>query len=553
MPAPSPSPAPHPAAAPLRSASVFASWTALSRLLGFARDILLAITLGATATADAFLFAYRFPHLFRNLLADGALASSLVPVYQKRRQQSQAEETHNPIHQYLSGSLLLSLLVVTFTLSVMLAVFMPSVVATLAEGFLAVEETFRLTVDLSRLAIFYLPLVATTALLCAVLSAHGYFALYASMPLVLNGALIAVLLPASLLKANPQTLAFTLLAALLAAGIVQSLLAYRGCRRIGAQPLLRRPASTAVRQQIRQQIHKDRQAFLTLFLAALGGHGFVQIAFLVNQYFASKMGTGVIASLYYAERLLQLPIGIVAVAMASVLLPEIARLRAEGDHKTLQRTQSQAFAMLLALALPCALGLGLLAHPIVATLFQYGAFSAEASARAATLLAILACALPAFTMLRPLLAVLFAFQQALLVLALSFLSLLANVLLAASLTPLFGYRGIALAVAIAAWGNMGATLAGVLAKGYWRIERDFFTRFIKISIASTVLAAYLLAVREVLPQSHGFVFEFAFAWQRGLMLALLIAGAVFVYILSVAGLRIFSSQELKQWFSRKKA
>ena len=548
-----PAPAPAPTAPPLRSASVFASWTALSRLLGFVRDILLAITLGATATADAFLFAYRFPHLFRNLLADGALASSLVPVYQKRRQQLQAEETHsqthNPIHQYLSGSLLLSLLVVTMTLSVMLALFMPSVVATLAQGFLAVEETFRLSVDLSRIAIFYLPLVATTALLCAVLSAHGYFALYAAMPLVLNGALIAVLLPASLLKANPQTLAFTLLASLLAAGILQSLLAHKGCRRIHAQPLLRRPASTAERQHIR----KDRKAFLTLFFAALGGHGFVQLAFLVNQYFASKMGTGVIASLYYAERLLQLPIGIVAVAMASVLLPEVARLRAQGDLKTLQRTQSQAFAMLLALALPCALGLGLLAHPIVATLFQYGAFSAEASARAATLLAILACALPAFTMLRPLLAVLFAFQQARLVLALSCLSLLANVLLALSLTPLFGYRGIALAVAIAAWGNMGATLTAVLGKGYWRIERDFFTRFIKILLASAVLAGYLLAVREVVPQSHAFVFEFAFAWQRGLLLALLIAGAVFVYILSVAGLRIFSLRELKQWFSRKKA
>ena len=152
-------------------------------------------------------------------------------------------------------------------------------------------------------------------------------------------------------------------------------------------------------------------------------------------------------------------------------------------------------------------------------------------------------------MLRPLLAVLFAFQQARLVLALSFFSLLANVLLAASLTPLFGYKGIALAVAIAAWGNMGATLAAVLVKGYWRVERDFFVRLAKILLASTVLAAYLLAVREVVLQPH----EFALAWQRGLVLALLIVAAVFVYILSVAGLRIFSKQELNQWFSRKKA
>ncbi len=540
---------PAPSRRPLRSASVFASWTACSRLLGFVRDILLAITLGATASADAFLFAYRFPHLFRNLLAEGALASSLVPVYQKRRSQKHDDPQHSPqnnkVHQYLSGSLLLSLLATTLTLSVALAVFMPSVVATLAEGFLAVESTFHLTVDLSRVAIFYLPLIATTALLCAVLSAHGYFALYAAMPLVLNGALIAVLLPASLLNASPQTLAFTLLATLLAAGVLQSLLAHRGCRRIGAQPLLRPSRSAGVRQQI----GKDRKAFFTLFLAALGGHGFVQIAFLVNQYFASKMGTGVIASLYYAERLLQLPIGIVAVAMASVLLPEVARLRAQGEHKALQRTQSQAFALLLALALPCALGLGMLARPIVATLFQYGAFSIEASERSSSLLAILACALPAFTMLRPLLAVLFAFQQARLVLALSFFSLLANVLLAASLTPLFGYKGIALAVAIAAWGNMGATLAAVLVKGYWRIERDFFVRLAKILLASTVLAAYLLAVREVVLQPH----EFALAWQRGLVLALLIVAAVFVYILSVAGLRIFSKQELNQWFSRKKA
>ena len=422
---------------------------------------------------------------------------------------------------------------------------MPFVVATLAQGFLAVEETFRLSVDLSRLAIFYLPLVATTALLCAVLSAHGYFALYAAMPLVLNGALIAFLLPASLLDVGPQILAFGLLATLLAAGVLQSLLAHKGCRRIDAQPLLRRPPS----ESERRCIQKDRRAFFTLFLAALGGHGFVQIAFLVNQYFASKMGTGVLAALYYAERLLQLPIGIVAVAMASVLLPEVARLRAKGDHKALHRTQSQAFAMLLALALPCSLGLGILARPIIATLFQYGVFSAEATERASALLAILACALPAFTMLRPLLAVLFAFQQARLVLVLSFVSLLANVWFAATLTPLFGYRGIALAVAIAAWCNMGATLTAVLLKGYWRVERSFVTGLAKILLASMVLAAYLLAAQEVVPHPEGF----ALAWQRGSVLALLIAGAVLVYTLSVVGLRIFSLQELRQWFSRKKA
>ncbi len=545
----------------LRSASVFASWTALSRLLGFVRDILLAVTLGATAVADAFLFAYRFPHLFRNLLAEGALASSLVPVYQKRRQQEQGHAQRST-HQYFSGSLLLSLFATTLTLSVALAVFMPSVVATLAEGFLAVEKTFRLTVDLSRIAIFYLPLVATTALLCAVLSAHGYFALYAAMPLVLNGALIAVLLPASLLDARPETLSFALLATLLAAGIVQNLLAHRGCRRIHAQPLIRhffghffghflkqpllRPSPSATQ---RQHIQKDRKAFFTLFLAALGGHGFVQIAFLVNQYFASKMGTGVIAALYYAERLLQLPIGIVAVAMANVLLPEISRLRAKDDHQALRHTQNQAFTMLLALALPCALGLGMLAHPIVATLFQYGAFSTEASARASSLLVILACALPAFTMLRPLLAVLFAFQQARLVLVLSFLSLLVNVLLAANLTPLFGYRGIALAVAIAAWGNMSATLAAVLLKGYWRIERPFCARLAKLLLASVLLALYLFVVQEIVPQPDGF----ALAWQRGLVLTLLILAAVLVYILSVVGLRIFSLPELRRWFSKKKA
>ncbi len=571
----------------LRSASVFASWTALSRLLGFVRDILLAFMLGTTAVADAFLFAYRFPHLFRNLLAEGALASSLVPVYQNRRgqyrrgqsrqeqsRQEQERDAHRNgrTHQYLSGSLLLSLLAVTFALSVVLAVFMPSVVATLAQGFVAVEETFRLSVDLSRIAIFYLPLVATTALLCAVLSAHGYFALYAAMPLVLNGALIAVLLPASLLNAHPQTLAFTLLATLLGAGVLQSLLAHKGCRRIDAHPLFLplflplfsrpSPSSSAVEgrrgrrqdrqqihRQIRGQVHQDRKSFFTLFFAALSGHGFVQIAFLVNQYFASKMGTGILSALYYAERLLQLPIGIVAVAMASVLLPEVARLRAQGESQALHRTQSQAYALLLALALPCALGLGLLARPIVATLFQYGAFSTDATTHASALLVILACALPAFTMLRPLLAVLFAFQQARVVLVLSFLSLVVNVWLAASLTPLFGYKGIALAVAIAAWCNMGATLAAVLVKGYWRIERSFFARMAKILLASMVLAGWLLAVKRVVPQPEGF----ALAWQRGSVLALLIATAVFVYILSVAGLRAFSLQELRRWFSNKKA
>lgn len=537
----------------LRSATIFASWTIVSRIFGFVRDILLAITLGATNIADAFIFAYRFPHLFRAILAEGAMTSSFIPVYEKRRQQKSKETAHAaaaPAATEFAALTLKMLLATTILIAIVMMFLMPQIVALLAAGFVQIKQKYNFAVDLSRIAIFYLPLIATTALLCAILSAHGFFALYGAMPAILNISLIIVLLPAAIIMISPITIATTLLYALLLAGTLQCALAFLACRKINAAPITH-INSNINKNKIKQLVKKDRKNFLILFAAAIGGHSLVQITFLVNQYFASKMAEGTIASLYYAERLMQLPIGIIAVASANVLLPEIARLRALRQKKKLMQTQNQVFAIILALAIPCAVGLASLAEWIVFTLFEYGAFETNDRIRAAKILAILAIALPPFIMMRPLLAVLFAFQKPRSVLILATLSLSINLILVYKLVAIFGYLGIPIAVAVAAWANLIATATLVISKGYWKVSLNFSIQTLKILIAAACLWLALQLALSIANQASLLDAHMP-ALLRAAILVMMIVVPSAIYIITIIATKTFKLNELYKWFKKAK-
>ena len=449
------------------------------------------------------------------------------------------------------------LLATTIVLALVMMLAMPQIVATLAAGFLQVAQKYNLAVELARIAIFYLPLIAITALLCAILSAHGFFALYGAMPAILNIALIIILLPAAILMLNPITIASALLYALLLAGLIQCALAFFACKKINAAPALILPTvelptlSANDRNKIKQVVRKDRKNFLILFAAAIGSHSLVQVAFLVNQYFASKMLEGTIAALYYAERLMQLPIGIIAVASANVLLPEIARLRARGQKKQLKKTQNQVFAIILALAIPCAVGLATLAEYLVFTLFEYGAFETTDRIRAAKILAILAIALPPFIMMRPLLAVLFAFQKARSVLVLSLLSLSVNLILVYNLVAIFGYLGIPSAVAIAAWANLLATITFVIYKGYWSVSADFCRQTLKILIAALGMWLALRLGVNLVDQA-GLLEAKPPAWLRVLVLVPMMLAPSIIYITAIVATKTFALNELAKLFNKNK-
>lgn len=469
----------------IRSATIFATWTAISRILGFVRDILFAITIGANAIADVFIFAYRFPHLFRTILAEGAMTSSFIPIYQKRRNNIKTDKSKNQAQASAFANSTLILIVIASTIiTLSIAIAMPHVVSTIAVGFKATIDKYNLAVSLARIAIFYLPLVATTALLCAILSAHGFFALYGAMPVILNAAMITVLLPTALIDLKPETIATMVLYTIVITGGIQVAITQRACKRINANPVT---LKTSYKRQKTAKNKADQKNFLILFAAAIGGHGFVQITFLVNQFFASKMQDGTIAAIYYAERLVHLPIGIIAVAITNVMLPEISRLRAQGKNKALGETQNQAFAILIAITIPCAIGLASLNQSIIFTLFQYGEFSSSARIQTANILAILAIALPAFAMLKPMLATLFAFQKPKAVLLLAILSLVANILLVYNLIPRYNYIAIPIAITIAAWVNLSALVSLLILKRYWNINKNFIIKIAKIMLAAIIM------------------------------------------------------------------
>ncbi len=464
----------------LKDTATVGGMTLISRVLGFVRDILLAAILGAGPVADAFVVAFRFPNLFRRLFAEGAFNAAFVPLFAKRLEENGLDSARRFAEESLAV-LLTSLIVFTLVVEI----FMPAVVMVLAPGFVEDRQKFELTVLFTRIALPYLLFMSLTALYSGLLNSLGKFAAAAAAPALLNVVLITSLLVVAPLLA---TAGHALVYGVIVAGVLQFLSLVWAAARAGYALRLRRPRLTpAVRRLIRLGVP-----------GALSG-GITQINIVIGTMIAS-MESGAASFLYYAERVYQLPLGIIGIAMGVVLLPSIARQLRAGREAEAHASQNRALELSMLLTLPAAAALLAIPMIVVMVLFEHGAFDHESARATAKALGAFAAGLPAFVSIKVFSPGFFAREDTKTPMIYAAISVAVNVVLSLILFTQIGFLGIPIATTLASWVN--AVLLGVKLQklGYFKVDARLKERLPRILIASILMGVGLhWAVGAVLP------------------------------------------------------
>lgn len=467
----------------LRGVLTVGGWTMASRTLGFARDMLIAARLGAGPVADAFFVALQLPNLFRRLFGEGAFAAAFVPAFAGTLAR-EGRAAARDLAERMSGLMALWLALLTG----LGMVFMPEVLAVLVPGFLERPAKFALTVELSRITLPYLWFICLTALVAGALNGLEKFAAAAAAPVLFNLLGIAALLGLTPFVATP---AHALAWGVTASGAAQLALVLVAIRAAG-MPLnpFRRPRLTP-----------GVRAVLWKMGPGLVGAG----AFYINQFvsvvIASLLPTGAVSYLYYADRLGQLPLGVIGAAVGTALLPLLSRQLRTGQALSAHRSMNRALEIALALSLPAAVGLALAATPIVAALFERGAFDAAATAQTAPTLAAYALGIPAFVLVKALAPGFFARGDTTTPVAVGLVTVAANIALNLALMGPFAHVGIALGTSLAAWINALALAALLARRGQLVLDRPFRRRAPRLLLASVLMGAALLALQAALPRS----------------------------------------------------
>jgi putative peptidoglycan lipid II flippase len=355
-------------------------FTLLSRVTGFARDIVMAAVLGAGPIADAFLVAFRLPNHFRAIFAEGAFAAAFVPAYARIRTQSGAEAAK------LFGDRIFTLLFASQVALLALALFFtPEVIRLLAPGFVNDWGRFGLAIDLTRITFPYLLLMTLVTLLSGILNSIGRFATAAAAPILLNLTMVAALLLAVFFPTPGHAAAW----GVLVAGVFEVLL-------VGGDAL-RNDVLTAFRWPT---LDADVRRFFKALVPATVGSAGVQLALFADTMIGSVLAAGALSALYYADRLYQLPGGVIGIAVGTVLLPEMARRIAAGDEAGAQAAQARAITFTLLLAVPCVAAFLVVPDLIMRALFMRGKFTAGDAHAAAMTLAAYSIGLVPFVLMR---------------------------------------------------------------------------------------------------------------------------------------------------------
>src|SRR5689334_13173581 len=418
----------------LRSVATVGSYTLVSRVLGFIRDILTAAILGAGPVADAFFVAQRLPNLFRSLFAEGAFSAAFVPLAS-----ATLAEGGKPAVRDFAEEAFAVLFTVLLAFVLLGEIFMPWVMALIAPGFGAEPGKFDLVVALTRITFPYLLFISLTALQGGLLNAVDRFAAPAATPILLNLFLIAGLLVMHHFGWHDgQVLAWSLTAA----GIAQFLWLMGSCAHAGVRLRLRLPRLTPrVRETLR------------IMGPGVFGAGVMQLNLLISTALASLLPGGSVSYLYYADRLNQLPLGVVGIAVGTAILPPLSRQLRLGQAADAVDTQNRGLELALLLTLPAAVALALLATPILVVLFQRGAFGPADTAATAAALAAYAAGLPAFVLVKVLAPAFFARHDTATPGKLAVAAMATNLGLTLVLMQLRAHVGIALATSAAGWTN----------------------------------------------------------------------------------------------------
>ena len=454
--------------------------TLISRILGFIRDQLIAFILGTGPVSQAFVVAQRFPNLFRALFAEGAFNAAFVPQFARKLEGEGEAAAHELALEVFS--VLFSWLVVFSTFVI---IFMPAVMFLIAPGFLEADQKFELAVSLTRIAFPYLIFISLTALQSGVLNATGRFGAAAAAPILLNVIMIIANGIAWLLDTGHEAATgYILSVGLLVAGIAQYFLLSAACKRIGMPLFPRLP-----------RLSPGVKKVLWLSVPGIISGGIIQINLVFGQMIATTIDRAV-SYLYFADRMFQLPLGVIGVAIGVVLLPDLSKKIRAGELDKAKDVQNRALELSLFLTLPAASALAIMSAAIFHTLFEHGAFTQADTIAVAPALSAYAMGLPAFALVKVFQPSFYAREDTRTPMQFAIISVVVNLGFALSLAPNFGHIGIALAVSISAWMNAMQLTLTALRRGYFQFDARFLKRFPRILITFFGMSIILWALMQ---------------------------------------------------------
>ncbi len=492
----------------LKAVSTIGGFTLISRVFGFVRDVLVARYLGAGMLADAFLVAFKLPNFLRRLFAEGAFNAAFVPLFAGTLEEQGKEEAKRAAEQIFSVLAWVVLLVVAVA-----EIFMPWVILAFAPGFEEFPQKFLLTVLLARICFPYILMIALVTLLAGVLNSMNRFAAVAATPILLNICLITALLT---LTPYMHTSAHALAIGVMIAGIAQFVWLVYACKKEGILLTIKWPKLTPPVKKL-----------MRLAAPVALGAGVAQINLLIDIVLASLF-SGAVSWLYYADRLNELPIGVIGVAVGTALLPMLTRTIRAGDKAEAVKKLNSAMFIALIVAMPAAVALAVIPEALIKTIYQHGAFTAKDTAAVVPALIAYSFGLPAFIMVKVFAPGFYAREDTKTPVKIAILCVAVNIVGNLILMQYYEHVGLAMATTVSAWLNailMGAVL---FRREHFRPDKDLWKAFLYIILAS-IFMGIILWITLIDINLSGF-------WDRVINLTILVTLGISTYAIGALAL-----------------
>ena len=448
----------------IKSTGTFSLFVILSRILGYIRDFFIAIYLGSGPIADAFFVAFRIPNTFRRLFAEGTFNAAFVPSYTSELLSSKQKA------QKFANSVFNLLILLLFSLTILVEIFMPSFIKLIAPGFSEINDKYKLAIDLTRITFPFLFFISIASFFSAILNSQNKFAAAAAAPLFLN----IILIICFLIIKNDTDLVYYLSYSITFAGIVQLIFLIFFTRKYFYPKF-----------NFSFQIDKKIKIFFNKLLPSIFSSGVTQINILVGTIIASFQASAV-SYLYYADRIYQINLAIAGIAIGTIILPNLSRYVKSKDKLKLENLQNKSLELSLFLSLPATLALLIASDEIVSALFGYGSFNEESVKNSALALFYFSLGLPAFSMIKIFSSFIFARNDTKTPFYFSLISVITNIVISVSLFSEVGFIIIPIATTISSWLNGFLLMIFVLNKNYFSFKNSFFVQLFKILVTNFV-------------------------------------------------------------------
>jgi len=462
----------------VKSIGTFGFYTIISRLLGYLRDVLIAIFLGTSFLADAFFVAFRIPNTFRRLFAEGTFNAAFVPSYTSElvKSKSKSKIFANEIFNLLFLGLFFLILIIEF--------FMPAFVSLIAPGFVKNTEKIELVINLTRITFPFLIFVSLSSFFAAILNSHNKFAVASAAPIILNLVLIGILFFGNYLN---DALIYYLSYGVSIAGLLQLIFLYKFVKKF-----------YVIKFNFKFKINNKVKFFFKKLLPSIFSSGVTQINILVGTIIASFQASAV-SYLYYADRIYQINLAIAGIAIGVVILPQLSKhIYLKRKNKILQ-IQNKALELSMFLSLPASVALSIGSEEIISALFGYGSFTEEAVINSAKALYYFGLGLPAFALIKVFSTFFFANHDTKTPFYISLISVILNILISIYYFKSIGFIIIPIATTISSWFNSILLFIFLKNKDLFQFNKIFFIRFTKIIFISMMMGIffrYLILIFE---------------------------------------------------------